>query len=129
MFLGLFLIGLAGATILLKSLVQSISFWATELKRYPGESSCHRLGLVGFRASVKARALTIRSCDVAPHSCHDLTGTMPSLCDVRAIVYKLPVGSAPGLGIDLDEKVISAHPFNERPYSGVFYADGGIADV
>ena len=41
--------------------------------------------------------------------------------------FQLP--EAPGLGIDLDEKVISAYPFKERPYRGVFYRDGGIADV
>ena len=41
--------------------------------------------------------------------------------------FELP--EAPGLGIDLDEEVIKAYPFKEKPYSGVFYRDGGIADV
>jgi len=35
----------------------------------------------------------------------------------------------PGLGIDLNENVIEEYPYNERAYRGVFYMDGGIADV
>ncbi len=35
----------------------------------------------------------------------------------------------PGLGIDLDEEVIKAYPYKERAYRGMFYVDGGIADV
>jgi galactonate dehydratase len=41
--------------------------------------------------------------------------------------FELP--TAPGLGIDLDLDVIKAHPFKERSYGGVFYPDGGVADV
>ncbi len=41
--------------------------------------------------------------------------------------FQLP--ETPGLGIDLNEEVIRAYPFNERTYRGVFYPDGGIADV
>jgi len=41
--------------------------------------------------------------------------------------FELP--AEPGLGIDLDEEVIGRNPFKHRPYRGVFYPDGGIADV
>ncbi len=41
--------------------------------------------------------------------------------------FALP--TKPGLGVDLDEEVIKSRPYDGRPYSGSFYADGGVADV
>ena len=41
--------------------------------------------------------------------------------------FELP--TEPGLGIDLDEDVIADRPYEARPYRGVFYTDGGVADV
>ena len=35
----------------------------------------------------------------------------------------------PGLGIELDEEVMKAYPYKEKSYRGVYYKDGGIADV
>ncbi|MGH2532614.1 MAG: galactonate dehydratase [Thermomicrobiales bacterium] len=41
----------------------------------------------------------------------------------------IAVPTAPGLGIELDEEVIAAHPYEARDYPGVFDADGAVADV
>jgi len=41
--------------------------------------------------------------------------------------FELP--TEPGLGIDLDEDVIAGRPYEAHPYRGVFYTDGGVADV
>ena len=41
--------------------------------------------------------------------------------------FELP--TKPGLGVELDEKVITSRPYDARPYEGAFYADGGVADV
>jgi len=35
----------------------------------------------------------------------------------------------PGLGIDLDEAAMKDYPYRQKSYEGVFYKDGGIADV
>ncbi len=39
------------------------------------------------------------------------------------------LSDAPGLGIDLDEEAMKAYPYKQKSYDGVFYKDGGIADV
>ncbi len=39
------------------------------------------------------------------------------------------IPDAPGLGIDLDEEAMQAFPYKPKSYDGVFYEDGGIADV
>lgn len=39
----------------------------------------------------------------------------------------LPTG--PGLGIELDEEVIAAHPYRASDYNGMFAEDGSVADV
>ncbi len=54
--------------------------------------------------------------------------------DIQTVPLRLSNGlfeltDEPGLGIDLDEDVISRHPFRESSYTGVFYPDGGVADV
>ncbi len=36
---------------------------------------------------------------------------------------------SPGLGIDLDEKVMQKFSYRQKSYDGVFYEDGGVADV
>ena len=36
---------------------------------------------------------------------------------------------APGLGIDLDEEEMKKHPYKQKSYDGVYYKDGGVADV
>jgi galactonate dehydratase len=35
----------------------------------------------------------------------------------------------PGLGIDLNEEVFADFPYKQKSYDGVYYTDGGIADV
>ncbi len=35
----------------------------------------------------------------------------------------------PGLGIDLDEQAMRKYPYRQKSYDGVFYKDGGVADV
>jgi galactonate dehydratase len=35
----------------------------------------------------------------------------------------------PGLGIELDEAVIAAHPYSPRDYSAAYYPDGSVADI
>lgn len=35
----------------------------------------------------------------------------------------------PGLGIDIDEEAIEQYPYKQKSYDGVYYADGGVADV
>ena len=37
--------------------------------------------------------------------------------------------TAPGLGIELDEDVIRAHPYSPHDYSPLYYPDGSVADV
>ncbi len=41
--------------------------------------------------------------------------------------FMLP--DSPGLGIDLDEKAMQAFPYKQKSYEGVYYKDGGVADV
>jgi len=40
-----------------------------------------------------------------------------------------PITDTPGLGIDLDEKAMANFPYRQKSYDGVFYKDGGVADV
>jgi L-alanine-DL-glutamate epimerase-like enolase superfamily enzyme len=35
----------------------------------------------------------------------------------------------PGLGIELDEDVIRAHPYSPRDYASAYYPDGSVADI
>ena len=35
----------------------------------------------------------------------------------------------PGLGIELDEEVIRAHPYSPRDYASAYYPDGSVADI
>ena len=35
----------------------------------------------------------------------------------------------PGLGIELDEEVIAAHPYSPRDYASAYYPDGSVADI
>ena len=35
----------------------------------------------------------------------------------------------PGLGIELDEEAIAAHPYSPRDYSSEYYPDGSVADI
>ncbi|HET8628851.1 MAG TPA: galactonate dehydratase [Thermomicrobiales bacterium] len=35
----------------------------------------------------------------------------------------------PGLGVELDQDVIAAHPYRPHDYSGAYYADGAAADI
>lgn len=37
--------------------------------------------------------------------------------------------TAPGLGIELDDSVIEAHPYAPGTYDAAFYADGSVADI
>src|SRR4051794_33814388 len=37
--------------------------------------------------------------------------------------------STPGLGVDLDEEVIAAHPYSPRDYPPAYYPDGSVADI
>lgn len=39
------------------------------------------------------------------------------------------ITDTPGLGIDLDEEAMKKYPYRQKSYDGVFYKDGGIADV
>jgi galactonate dehydratase len=41
----------------------------------------------------------------------------------------IPLPTGPGLGIELDDEVIAAHPYTPRDYPGVFDRDGAVADV
>jgi len=40
-----------------------------------------------------------------------------------------PITDVPGLGIDLDEEAMKEFPYKQKSYDGVFYKDGGVADV
>ena len=40
-----------------------------------------------------------------------------------------PIPETPGMGIDLDEDAMKQFPYREKSYEGVYYRDGGIADV
>ena len=35
----------------------------------------------------------------------------------------------PGLGIELDEEAIAAHPYSPRDYASAYYPDGSVADI
>jgi galactonate dehydratase len=35
----------------------------------------------------------------------------------------------PGLGIELDEEAITAHPYSPRDYASAYYPDGSVADI
>lgn len=35
----------------------------------------------------------------------------------------------PGLGVDLDEEVIAAHPYSVQDYASLYYPDGSVADI
>lgn len=48
---------------------------------------------------------------------------------IRATDGSVPLPTAPGLGIELDEEYIAAHPYEPRPTRGLFYPDGSVADV
>ena len=37
--------------------------------------------------------------------------------------------TAPGLGVELDEEVIRAHPYAPHDYAPMYYADGSVADI
>ena len=37
--------------------------------------------------------------------------------------------TTPGLGIELDEEVIAAHPYSPRDYASAYYPDGSVADI
>ena len=37
--------------------------------------------------------------------------------------------TAPGLGVELDEDVIRAHPYSPHDYSPMYYPDGSVADI
>jgi len=37
--------------------------------------------------------------------------------------------TTPGLGIELDEEVIKAHPYSPRDYASAYYPDGSVADI
>lgn len=37
--------------------------------------------------------------------------------------------TAPGLGVELDEEVIAAHPYSPRDYEATYYPDGSVADI
>jgi len=37
--------------------------------------------------------------------------------------------TTPGLGIELDEEVIAAHPYSPRDYAAEYYPDGSVADI
>jgi len=37
--------------------------------------------------------------------------------------------STPGLGVELDEEVIAAHPYAPRDYPAMYYPDGSVADI
>jgi galactonate dehydratase len=39
------------------------------------------------------------------------------------------IPDAPGLGIDLNEEAMKEFPYRQKSYDGVFYKDGGVADV
>ncbi|MBN2239259.1 MAG: galactonate dehydratase [Dehalococcoidales bacterium] len=39
------------------------------------------------------------------------------------------IPDSPGLGIDLDETAIKRYPYKQKSYDGIFYTDGGVADV
>lgn len=39
------------------------------------------------------------------------------------------ITDTPGLGIDLDEEAMKEFPYRQKSYDGVFYKDGGVADV
>jgi galactonate dehydratase len=41
--------------------------------------------------------------------------------------FEIP--ESPGLGIDLDEDAMGEFPYKQKSYDGVYYTDGGIADV
>jgi L-alanine-DL-glutamate epimerase-like enolase superfamily enzyme len=40
-----------------------------------------------------------------------------------------PIPDTPGMGIDLNEEAMKQFPYIEKSYEGVYYKDGGIADV
>jgi galactonate dehydratase len=40
-----------------------------------------------------------------------------------------PLTDTPGLGVDLDEEAMKEFPYKQKSYDGVFYKDGGVADV
>ena len=43
---------------------------------------------------------------------------------------RIELPTKPGLGIDLDEAYLAAHPYGGvKLWPGLFYADGGVADV
>lgn len=48
--------------------------------------------------------------------------------EVDAKTRTVRPGSAPGLGIELDEKEIAKHPFEQEALQRVFYSDGSIGD-
>ncbi len=37
--------------------------------------------------------------------------------------------TAPGLGVELDEEVIQAHPYSPQDYAPMYYPDGSVADI
>jgi galactonate dehydratase len=49
---------------------------------------------------------------------------------MKAVGGRIELPTRPGLGVDLDEEYLSAHPWQgTRLWSGLHYADGGVANV
>jgi L-alanine-DL-glutamate epimerase-like enolase superfamily enzyme len=43
---------------------------------------------------------------------------------------RIELPTRPGLGIELDEEYLTAHPYTGvKLWPGLYYADGGVADV
>jgi galactonate dehydratase len=64
----------------------------------------------------------------------ELALSEPHRTQVQKVGLQLKEGhielpTAPGLGIELDEAVIAAHPYRASDYRGVYAADGAVADV
>ena len=70
----------------------------------------------------------------------DFQGASPETVNARVHAYlpftkrflaiaSLLIGWTPGLGIELDEGVIAAHPYSPRDYASAYYPDGSVADI
>jgi galactonate dehydratase len=85
-------------------------------------------GPVATAASIQLAA-AIPNFDILEYAipapeCMEVVKTPPKRTDGY---FEIP--ESPGLGIDLDEEKMKAHPYKQKSYEGVYYKDGGIADV
>ena len=86
-------------------------------------------GPVGTAASVHASACTpnflILEYALSPTRDECQAGDV-----LKAVNGRIELPTKPGLGIELDESYLESHPWQGvKPERGLFYADGGVADV